>query len=482
MGANTHNSIDKTEEIWEYDEKMKTRDLVVNTIIQKSAFSTHELLQEFYQAAVDDSTGAGLNKVEAIVLSGGYTNYSYKIFIPDQPNLCLFAKLTFERAVWNPDKEASYDLQRTINEYELMETFSKIKPDSVVPPLALWDVEHDGQKMKLLVTVWSKADEQFSNQFIDGSIDPRAAPKLANILAALHSIKDYDHRFNEQVRTYMDPAFQNLRSSIEEACMKSEPKNRTEKYCTKMGTDMLLKILDANRNDFKLGLVLSHSDSHMFNILVEAKPDDRDLDLFAPGGSVVLCDWEMAMPGPHGRDCGLVLSWPLACMVAHALENTESNANNQIRNFIETFLKCYLSEMSSGRSPREIAHIYRQCFGWAGNFMVAVFYLCDGFIGEVPGAQNKKAREYVRDSMGLLGLKLMRVCYDKEYVPEDTNLSELTAIINALVDEEVTQTYAQSNPKRRVQPRKSSLLRKSNRRVSDASIMNDSIINSLTTL
>jgi len=69
--------------------------------------------------------------------------------------------------------------------------------------------------------------------------------------------------------------------------------------------------------------------------------------------------------------------------------------------------------------------------------MVAVFYLSDGFIGEAPGAENKNAREYIRDAMGVLGLKLMRVCYNTE--SESTSLAELTLIFNALVDEELTQ-------------------------------------------
>jgi hypothetical protein len=113
--------------------------------------------------------------------------------------------------------------------------------------------------------------------------------------------------------------------------------------------------------------------------------------------------------------------------------------------------------------------------------MVA-FHLQDGFLGEAPGAENKKAREYIRDSMGLLGLKLMRMSYDTEYVPESTNLTELTLLFNALVDEELMQAYVSSGPKRRVQPRKSSLLRISNRRVSDAGIMNRSITSSQVTV
>ena len=471
MGAKANNNIDKTKEIWEYDEKMKKRELVVNTIIQRSASSSHQILQDINEAAnLSSATGSG--GIEAIVLSGGYTNYSYKIFVPDQPHLCLFAKLTFERAVWNPDKDALYDLQRTVNEYEMMSTFSKIKPDCVIAPLALWDVEHEGQKMKLLVTKWSQADEQFSNQFIDGSIDPRAAPKVANALAAINSIKDYDPHFNEQVKSYLDPSFKELRSLVEDYCQKSTPQSRTENYCAMMGKDVLLKVLDANHADFQRSECLVHSDAHVFNILVEAKPDDKDLDLFAPDGTVVICDFEMTSVGPFGRDAGYVISWPLTCMVAHSLNNTESNANIQIRHFIENFLKSYLSEMNCGRTAVETTSIYRRCIGWAGLFMVAVFHSAQGFIGEAPGAKKKEAREYIRDSMGVLGLKLMRLCYDTVYVPEDTSFTKLTVLFNALVDEELTQAYALalSTSKRRV-PRKSSLLRLSKRRISDAGMV-----------
>ena len=58
MGAtsNTNNYITKTDKIWEYDEKMEKRDLVVNTITQRSAFSTHQILQEINQGAKDAQT------------------------------------------------------------------------------------------------------------------------------------------------------------------------------------------------------------------------------------------------------------------------------------------------------------------------------------------------------------------------------------------------------------------------------------------
>ena len=39
--------------------------------------------------------------------------YSYKVYVDEQPELCVFAKLSFEYALWNPDKTSHYDLQRT---------------------------------------------------------------------------------------------------------------------------------------------------------------------------------------------------------------------------------------------------------------------------------------------------------------------------------------------------------------------------------
>ena len=404
----------------------------------------------------------------SLYLSLGYTNYSYKIFIADRPELTLFAKLSFERAVWHPDKDAHHDLQRSVNEFDLTERFSKIKPDCIASPLALWDVEHDDQKMKLLVTEWSQADEQFANQFIDGSIDPRIAQPLANALAALHSIDNYDPSFNEQIKPFMSTQYKLLEDAIQDKARTSEPpQDRVEKICAMIGEDILMKILDANHKDFYRRDCLIHSDSHSFNILVEAKPDEQDLNLFESKGALTLCDWEMAMIGPQGRDAGLVIAWPLACKVSHALcGHVESNESIQIRLFVHTFLTSYFSEIATDETEEELAQIYRQCVGWCGWFMLVAFWKSNAFLGDAPGCEDEKSREYVRESMGVLGLKLMRLSYDKEYVPEKTTLNELTVLFNMLVDEEVTQAYANS-PTRPVQ-RRSSLLRSSNRRISDA--------------
>eukprot|EP01083_Nonionella_stella_P292760 995794_1 len=79
------------------DKRMK-KTLLIETITTECASSTHDILQRIHAAI-----GEGF-KLEATVLSGGYTNYSYKVYVDKQPELCVFAKLSFEYALWNPDR------------------------------------------------------------------------------------------------------------------------------------------------------------------------------------------------------------------------------------------------------------------------------------------------------------------------------------------------------------------------------------------
>eukprot|EP00978_Attheya_sp_CCMP212_P001352 scaffold2847_cov56-Attheya_sp.AAC.2 len=102
-------------------------------------------------------------------LAGGYTNYTYKLFLGSDPSKALFSKLCFPRAFWNPDPDLHYDVQRTENEYIMMERFAKLAPGCVATPYFIIDIDD----MKLLVAQWSPADEQMANQFIDGSVDLR---------------------------------------------------------------------------------------------------------------------------------------------------------------------------------------------------------------------------------------------------------------------------------------------------------------------
>ena len=287
MGANDDTVPSDGDEFAQDKHVKKT--LLIDTITKECASSHHDILQK-----INEAIGAG-GKLEATVLSGGYTNYSYKVYVDnDDPELQVFAKLSFEYALWNPDKSAHYDLKRTENEYEIMKTISSKSPGSVVEPLALLDLKHDEQNMKLLVTAWSKADEQFCNQFIDGSVDPRIAQKLADTLATLHTIQDFDPDFNIQIKSQLKNVVNNvIKKAMQEASASENPKDRTEVYCTSLSEETITNIVNASLSNYDKSDCLMHGDCHVFNTLVEAKPEK--LEEFGPNGNITLCDWEMAM-------------------------------------------------------------------------------------------------------------------------------------------------------------------------------------------
>ena len=119
MGApdnNDNNAPKNSFFVDEIEDKLMKKTLLIDIITKECASSSHDILKKIY-AAVFSSNNDG-SKLEATILSGGYTNYSYKVYVDKHPNICIFAKLCFEYALWNPDKSAHYDLQRTVNEYQ----------------------------------------------------------------------------------------------------------------------------------------------------------------------------------------------------------------------------------------------------------------------------------------------------------------------------------------------------------------------------
>lgn len=452
-----------------YDEveidKQAKQQLVIQTINKHlSVDSCHKIFRHIHDEVSNGS------KLYCKVLSGGCTNYSYKVSVDGHPHLNLFAKLSFEYALWNPDKSSHYSLKRTENEWEIMMSVSEIAPSCVVKPLGCWDVSQDEQRMKLFVTEWSTADEQFCNQFIDGVVDPRIAPKLADTLASLHSIKDFDPEFNVNVKPCMENLLEQMKEYVKEACTTESPINRTEEYCVEAGADALVKVVDGIISNYHQRDCLIHSDSHVFNILVESKPSIQELELFGPNGTMVLCDWEMAMAGPMGRDVGLALSFPIACYVAHALNG---EVVESISEYITTLVDCYLENMDeAGASCLDKVSLYRNIIGWSGWFQFIALHWSR--VQDVYPVQDSEANKlYVQDAMGVLGMKMMQFAMDDEQIPNTSTIEEAKVMFEEMLQEEVSRAYKTFADERRksrhvMKPRKSSFLRAANRRISDA--------------
>ena len=93
----------------------------------------------------------------------------------------------------------------------------------------------------------------------------------------------------------MERLLEHMKAVARAASQINHPSDRTEAYCASLGKDVMMKIMDAQIARYYEQDCLIHGDSHVFNILVEAKTSIEELEDFGPNGTMVLCDWEMAM-------------------------------------------------------------------------------------------------------------------------------------------------------------------------------------------
>ncbi len=170
--------------------------------------------------------------------------------------------------------------------------------------------------------------------------------------------------------------------------------------------------------------------------------------------------------GPLGRDIGLALSFPFGCMIAHSL-NGQAAATASIEVYTNGLLDAYCSRMAeAGKTPEELASILRHIAGWCGWFQYLAFYILNVQDSFPVGPDTNRSRHH--DALGVLGLKLMRLAYDTDYAPISTGPDEMREKMFSLVEEEVSLARdAFASEKRRIRPRKSSMLRATNRRISD---------------
>jgi hypothetical protein len=304
------NEEDDDDGLNEYDrDKNQKQSLVLQTIASACTTSSQfEDVQTIATALESKRYSLGIQN-----LSGGYTNYTYKVFLvssaaadaadDDVPETALFVKLCFPRAFWNPDPNCVYNVQRIANEYEMMIQFAKLAPGCVATPYLLLDIGD----MKLLATQWNPDDEQMGNQFIDGVGDFRVAKKLAAAIATLHC-SHLDADFNTEARDCMIDIFPSLEEEMIKIARNETASSRTTKLAVELGVDGCSRLFETLTKSYRDKDIPCHADLHMFNVMVEKKPQidlfsERD-DIFGANGTFCICDWEMAMRGPLGLDMG----------------------------------------------------------------------------------------------------------------------------------------------------------------------------------
>ena len=465
---------------WSNESKEELKRLVIDTITQQCHAAAAAESTSGASAAADPPADliacakalSNGHQLHLTILTGGLANLSFRAHFPTAPpdTPSLFAKLTFTYALLFPDKPCP--ITRTRCEFEAMKLFrdcaasSPRASDASITPYLCVDV---GPDKKLLVTEYSPLDEQFANQFIDGAVDLRVAPRLAHSLAALHSLPDVDVGFNED----MKPFFQDLATMLEgifgSFFAEQQEDGPTTGTCTEvvdrptelarsLGRSALDDIYKAYCRDLERTDCYVHGDTHVFNMLVGAKPSVAMLENFDKCGDVCLIDWEMSHCGPIGKDIGFFHPFPVATIFAHSFNGNVSGATNILQ-----FLDILWDEYSQAISTEvELTDVYRSVLGFAGVILIA--YNKIGFHMEhLPLYEgNTDGLNRIKESLGVIGLKCMNWGFGRR---SDKTLSDLRQMFKDALAEEVKLLTPAKAVRR---GRRSSMLRASGRRVSDA--------------
>jgi len=497
------------------DDKERKKQLVLQTLLSHChETSKVRELRAMSQAAVQD--------LVCDVLSGGYTNYAYRICLPKTTttpdDVQLFAKLTFEYPAWKTDT-TPFSLERTLHEYQAMIDFANLltssstntnendselsspPPPPVATPYLCVDVtDSDNTKYKLLVTQWAPVEEPLANQFIEGHVDPRVITTVAESLAILHAFPNIDPNWNDCFRSGIDTTFAPMKETIVTAIFDDKKDmNDCVEFGRQLGVNVLHDSVDAMMNEMKhKRQVWVHGDAHSFNILVESSIGVDDLEetrgTFGPTGRVCFCDWEMTGCGPWGRDCGVFMAWPIACALTHAMLGNEQQAD-AIWKSIERFWDCYIDsiqvkmrEQESQQSQsfvvgKDVRLALRTAMAASSFFLFVVNYLL-GIQTEFLPTQDlsEKDRKTLLASIGLTGLKLMILGYGESITGVDHhpeyNIEELRDALRSIVQEQrekLSSIARERETERRPRRRVSSILRETGRRVSDAFMMEQAI-------
>lgn len=440
---------------WEevQEDKEQKKQLVTSYIASKCKVDSD--VEDLREIGACLSNGA---KLEIDILTGGLANYTYKICCKGTKGTDhkLFAKLSFPFAQLFPDKPCP--LSRTQNEFEMMHTFHKLSPGLVASPYFCDDI---GEGMKLLVTQWSPVDEQFANQFIDGTVDLRTGAKIAEGISTLHCSPDVDLDFNSKMRPFfhsLTPILKDILNGLH----KSENQDRVGARAKEVGEDATTDMFDNYVNTVDLAECLIHGDLHSFNILVGAKPSIESLENFDASGSVVLCDWEMAHGGTAGHDIGTLRSFPISCAFAHSI-NGHRHAALDCLSWLDTLWSSYEVAVNKvNTSEEQVTRIFRHSLQYTGLYLLA-YYALNIHMEFLPIDEgNVEDLTKVKESIGLVGLKCLEWGMDKSL-----SLAELKANYSQAIEEEMAILLSTKKVRRN---RRSSVLRASGRRVSDANL------------
>ena len=283
---------------------------------------------------------------------------------------------------------------------------------------------------------------------------------------------EIDPDFNVGVRETLLDFFPGMLRGLKDMFdPETDENSRALIYARKLGLNTCENLYDRLVEDFNKRECLSHNDLHVFNILVEKKPNVNTLEQFGPQGNYVLCDWEMTISSNPGRDVGYFYCFPVACIVAHAI-NGNKHLSESILNILNLFWTEYSSALlESGQNTAEgLLKIYRSAIGQCGWFNFHPQFLLGIHVDLLPFEGNMSSAAKAKESLGYLGLKLLELGYGNAY--EDESLESLQSMFQMIMEEEINNLLPSRPSRLNI---RSSMLRATGRRVSDASMFSSVI-------
>lgn len=403
-------------------------------------------------------------ELELKVITGGLCNYSYKLqFKEEEDGPVLFVKLTFGTPLLFPTVNCSPD--RTKYEFKAMQMFSKISPypEACLKPYLYFEIDGSEENMKVFAMQYSsRLEEQYGHLFMDGGIIDEGFPtKVANSLAALHNTEVTDPKFNEEIKQFTVSLLDIGRMMC--SSFFAEPAgelSRTIKRAQEIGQERLEQYSQLNHEQIFLSDCYIHGDAHVFNMLIENSL--KSLEKESRSTDVAIIDWEFACTGPMGKDLGYHHAFPMACAFAHTVNGDDISAKS-ILDYFDTLWETYSASINLDGKDFSLADLYRQILGHMGVFAKA--YAGLGIHMEYLPVDKDAPEDLTRikDSLGVLALEFIEIGFLG--ADEGASLEELRQRFKNVVQKELDLL---SPVQERKPSRRSSVLRATGRRVSDA--------------
>lgn len=374
---------------------------------------------------------SGKDELKGTSLEGS-TNYSFKIYLESDPSVALFAKVAFSYALWNPNREVKFGVERETMEFNMMKRFAASIGESapVAKPYLCIDID---SSTRMLVCEFIES-RLLANQFVEGTVDKRVLPKIASFVAELNLQSMNDPGLNEGIKD----SYRSLYPISKEAFgamvnSKEETVDHFLAYARKVGTSRFSDIIDAMGREYEKSECLVHGDMHSLNILVEPFTENG----FGEKGSFVLCDWEMAHAGVKGRDAGSFYAWPILSaffLIGRGQRKEADDVLNCIVQFWNEYERTLVEV--GGKDAAYLVETYRSSIGWCGVYLFIANYLLGAQKGAMPfHLVSEVAREKIWASVGLTGLRCLEYAFMKQE-PHST-LKELQSWLATLVSDQV---------------------------------------------